>query len=102
MLTICPDCALEYNPATYTVKAGCPACGAGRTTLDPVTCHRCGYIWTPRIPNPKCCSRCKSHEWQAPRNRDLVGPPSEYINRKYGKLVTEPSRPNLGQPFPDK
>jgi len=28
-----------------------------------LTCKACGYRWTPKIDNPKCCSRCKSFKW---------------------------------------
>lgn len=27
-------------------------------------CKRCGYIWTSRVPDPKVCTRCKSHYWK--------------------------------------
>jgi len=29
--------------------------------LKMVKCPRCGYTWTPRVPNPKECPRCKRY-----------------------------------------
>jgi uncharacterized protein len=29
-------------------------------------CFRCGFVWTPRVPNAKRCPRCKSQHWDAP------------------------------------
>lgn len=28
-------------------------------TIQPRRCPHCGYIWTPRIPDPKRCPQCK-------------------------------------------
>jgi len=27
-------------------------------------CKRCGYKWTPRVPDVKMCPKCKSLKWQ--------------------------------------
>jgi uncharacterized protein len=29
-------------------------------------CFRCGFVWTPRTPEPRRCPRCKSQLWDAP------------------------------------
>jgi uncharacterized protein len=29
-------------------------------------CFRCGFVWSPREPEPGLCPRCKSRSWDAP------------------------------------
>ena len=38
-------------------------------TLPQCICLRCGYKWTPRIPNPRQCPNpeCRSIYWDVPR-----------------------------------
>jgi Zn finger protein HypA/HybF involved in hydrogenase expression len=35
----------------------------------PLTCLRCGYIWTPRKTVVYICPRCKSAKWQVKKER---------------------------------
>lgn len=35
-------------------------------TTTTCTCRRCGATWTPRVPDPVACPRCKSARWQTP------------------------------------
>lgn len=30
-------------------------------------CFRCGFVWSPREPEPRLCPRCKSRLWDAPK-----------------------------------
>jgi len=30
---------------------------------DEKVCFKCGYLWIPRIKDPKCCPRCMSRKW---------------------------------------
>lgn len=39
---------------------------------QPVTCLRCGWIWTPRVDNPRWCPKCNSPYWNKPRQRDSM------------------------------
>lgn len=33
-------------------------------------CKRCGYNWTSRTKNPKCCPKCKSYFFDKPIVKD--------------------------------
>lgn len=33
-------------------------------------CRRCGYEWTPRVPLPALCPKCKSRFWYEARPGD--------------------------------
>jgi rubrerythrin len=30
--------------------------------MKEIKCNKCGYVWMPRIENPKCCPSCKRHQ----------------------------------------
>ena len=30
-------------------------------------CLLCGYIWLPRVPNPRKCPECNRKDWNKPR-----------------------------------
>lgn len=32
--------------------------------LNKYRCVKCGYEWTPRIPNPPTCPKCRSIKWK--------------------------------------
>jgi len=34
-----------------------------------LTCAKCGYEWTPKVPDPKECPQCKSRYWREPQER---------------------------------
>lgn len=31
-----------------------------------LTCEKCGWTWTPRVPNPRVCPKCKTYRETAP------------------------------------
>jgi predicted Zn-ribbon and HTH transcriptional regulator len=30
-------------------------------------CKKCGFVWTPRVENPRACPRCKSYDFKKER-----------------------------------
>jgi hypothetical protein len=30
-------------------------------------CNQCGIDWTPRVENPRACTRCKRYDWAEPK-----------------------------------
>ena len=38
-------------------------------SLKTYTCLRCGHTWTPRLPQPKVCPKCKSKVWFKPKRK---------------------------------
>lgn len=34
-----------------------------------MTCQKCEYSWTPRVPDPVTCPRCKNPDWKNIRKR---------------------------------
>ncbi len=34
--------------------------------LKEVECLRCGWTWTPRVPEVRTCARCRSVWWDTP------------------------------------
>ena len=57
------------NPQTGTITSEQAADLMKESFMAKVLhCKRCGYEWVGRInPLPRCCSKCKSHQWQTPR-----------------------------------
>lgn len=35
--------------------------------LTPITCQKCGRVWTPRVESPEKCPSCRTHDWDKPR-----------------------------------
>jgi len=45
--------------------------------LPTMECKRCHHKWTPRVPNPRECPRCKSPYWdkeRKKRGKEIVPP----------------------------
>ena len=36
---------------------------------NPLTCLRCGYVWTPRQVDVRICPKCKSAKWDIPKKK---------------------------------
>ena len=52
--------AMKYQPQPRKLK----------TRRKPVTCLRCGYVWTPYGKHmPRKCARCLSPYWNEPYTR---------------------------------
>lgn len=37
-----------------------------RKSFEPVTCLRCGHGWTPQVPDPERCPKCRTFGWRSP------------------------------------
>ena len=60
MLT-CPRCTRP------TPDGVCYVCESLRIRPGEMECKRCGYLWIPRVAEPKCCPACKSRLWRESR-----------------------------------
>jgi predicted Zn-ribbon and HTH transcriptional regulator len=38
-----------------------------KVEFRPLTCQRCGYVWTPAKRDVKRCAKCKSEYFMSPR-----------------------------------
>ena len=36
----------------------------GRRVVPSLNCAKCGYLWSPRVIEPKECPACKSRNWK--------------------------------------
>lgn len=45
-------------------------------------CRRCGYTWTPRVPDVRQCPRCKSPKWEVARVEDSPDTPPPDTNQE--------------------
>lgn len=37
-----------------------------RKSYEPVTCSKCGHGWTPQVPDPERCPKCRTFGWRSP------------------------------------
>jgi predicted Zn-ribbon and HTH transcriptional regulator len=35
--------------------------------MEKISCHHCGYVWTPRKEKPVRCAQCQNPLWQSPK-----------------------------------
>lgn len=69
----CKNCGHEFKPRSNGHI--CPNCKhklADSVKIETLTCAKCQWIWTPRVPSPALCPSCRTPYWKK-ENRSKKG-----------------------------
>lgn len=59
-----------------------------------IHCNQCGFDWSPRVSNPKACTRCKRYDWSEPKKGLSRGVESRVVG-----IITDRTRVESGKSY---
>jgi hypothetical protein len=71
-----------------------------RKRYEPVTCGKCGHGWTPQVPDPERCPKCRATNWRAPVPAPVPAPstpPKDKATETVATDITHPIKEELIQ-----